>query len=61
MIWGVSRKNKKIKDTFTNQFFIFIERIEKDQSYMVVSAALRSLGKTNPNKALELAKKLVAE
>ena len=40
---------------------VFIERIEKDQSYMVVSAALRSLGKTNPNKALELAKKLEAE
>jgi aminopeptidase N len=40
---------------------IYIDRIEKDQSYSVISAALKNLGKANPDKAMEKAKQLEAE
>lgn len=40
---------------------IYVDRIEKDQSYSVISAALKNLGKANPDKAMEKAKKLEAE
>jgi len=40
---------------------IYIDRIEKDQSYLVISAALKNLGKINPDKAIEKAKKLESE
>jgi hypothetical protein len=38
-----------------------IDRIDKDQSYMVVSTALKNLGKTNPEKAMMKAQKLENE
>lgn len=40
---------------------IYVDRIEKDQSYSVISAALKNLGKANPDKAMEKAKKLESE
>ena len=40
---------------------ICIDRINKDSSYLVVTSALRSLGKVNPEKALLLAKNLENE
>jgi hypothetical protein len=40
---------------------IYVDRIEKDQSYSVISAALKNLGKANPDKAMEKAKKLETE
>jgi aminopeptidase N len=40
---------------------IYTDRIEKDQSYQVVSAALKNLGKSNPEKAMEKAKVLEKE
>jgi aminopeptidase N len=40
---------------------IYSESIEKDQSYLVVSTALKNLGKINPKVAMEKAKPLEAE
>ncbi|MES2800211.1 MAG: M1 family metallopeptidase [Bacteroidota bacterium] len=40
---------------------IFETAIQKDQSYMVITSALQSLVKSNPDKALELAKGLEGE
>jgi aminopeptidase N len=40
---------------------LLIDRIEKDQSYLVVSTALVNVGKANPTLALEKAKKLEIE
>lgn len=40
---------------------IYVDRIEKDQSYLVVSTALKNLGKINPTKAMEKAKPLESE
>lgn len=47
-------------DATTNEE-VFIDRISNDRSYLVISSALRSLGKSNPDKALELAKPLENE
>lgn len=40
---------------------VYIDRISNDRSYLVISTALRSLGKLNPDKAIELAKPLENE
>ncbi len=40
---------------------ILIDRLEKDQSYLVISTALKHLGKINPEKAIVKAKNLEAE
>ena len=40
---------------------IYTERIEKDSSYLVVTTALRQLGKIDPDKAMGLAKELETE
>lgn len=40
---------------------IYIDRIEKDQSYLVITTALKNLGKINPEKAMLKAKVLEAE
>ena len=40
---------------------IYLEKIEKDQSYLVVSTALKNLGKDNPDKAMEKARSLEKE
>lgn len=47
-------------DANTNEE-VFVDRISNDRSYLVISTALRSLGKSNPDKALELAKPLENE
>ncbi len=40
---------------------IYLDRIEKDQSYLVISNALKNLGKINPTLALDKAKGLESE
>lgn len=40
---------------------IYLDRIEKDQSYLVISTALKNLGKNNPEKAMLKAKVLESE
>jgi hypothetical protein len=40
---------------------ILLDRLEKDQSYSVISTALKHLGKSNPEKALAAAKNLEVE
>ena len=40
---------------------ILMDRLEKDQSYLVISTALKHLGKSNPEKALAAAKNLEVE
>lgn len=40
---------------------ILVDRIEKDKSYLVISTALKNLGKINPEKALAKAKILESE
>lgn len=40
---------------------IYLDRIEKDKSYLVISSALKNLAKTNPQKAMLKAKGLESE
>ena len=40
---------------------VLVDRIKNDQSYLVVTNSLRNLGKSNPDKAIELAKSLENE
>ncbi len=40
---------------------VLVDRIKNDQSYLVVTNSLRNLGKSNPDKAIELSKSLENE
>jgi aminopeptidase N len=40
---------------------VYTDRIKNDRSYLVISTALRNLGKSNPDVALQLAKELEGE